>query len=251
MSNVWSGGSRTEITTTPTQVNIDSLGPLYNDLGNNFDYASIGLSRGIIRMRAAGRSNNTGKVLLLDDAGVLIRSKFSATTEARIEARSGEVSIGYTGSSGIRSVVMNNAGVWARTVQSGTTMNVSLIPQVRQFQYSPLWNADQSPAHIMVQHLPGGKLCQAQIRIQNLSGSSLSLPYDTWVTLNYNPIPSDLRGGYTDYIEVTLPQLNARGRVEMNYSTGSIRVKSLEKGATISWTNTNSIWFPMRWFSPD
>ena len=147
-------------------------------------------------------------------------------------------------------------GIWAKTNESGSWQHVNLVPQVRPFQYSSQWNADQSPAHIMVQHLPGGKLCQAQIRIQNLTGSKLSLPYDTWVQLNYNPIPSDLRGGFTDYIEVTLPQLNARGRVEMNYSTGRIRVKALEKdkdgkGVTIDWHNNNSIWFPMRWFSPN
>ena len=137
-------------------------------------------------------------------------------------------------------------GVWARAGGS----KVSLIPEVRPFQYSALWNADLSPSPIMVQHLPGGKLCQAQIRIQNLSGSSLSLPNETWVTLNYNPIPADLRGGYTDYIETTLPQASARGRIEMNYSTGSIRIRNMS-GADISWTNNNSIWFPMRWFSPN
>ena len=137
-------------------------------------------------------------------------------------------------------------GIWAK---QGSTA-VSLVPEVRNFQYSSLWNADQSPAPIMVQHLPGGKLCQAQIRIQNLSGSSLSLPNETWVTLNYNPIPADLRGGYTDYIETTLPQSSARGRVEMNYSTGRIRIRNMS-GADISWTNNNSIWFPMRWFSPN
>ena len=147
-------------------------------------------------------------------------------------------------------------GIWAKTNASGSWQHVNLVPEVRQFQYSSQWNADQSPAHIMVQHLPGGKLCQAQIRIQNLTGSKLSLPHDDWVLLNYNPIPADLRGGFTDYIEVTLPQLNARGRVEMNYSTGRIRVKSLEKdkdgkGVTIDWHNNNSIWFPMRWFSPN
>ena len=157
-----------------------------------------------------------------------------------------------TGGATPRSLRVDSAGVWAT---EGSTQ-VSLIPEVRQFQYSSQWNADQSPAHIMVQHLPGGKLCQAQIRIQNLTGSRLSLPYDTWVQLNYNPIPSDLRGGFTDYIEVTLPQLNARGRVEMNYSTGRIRVKALEKDKdgnpiTIDWHNNNSIWFPMRWFSPN
>ena len=125
-----------------------------------------------------------------------------------------------------------------------------LFRSVRPFQYSALWNADQSPAPIMVQHLPGGKLCQAQIRIQNLSGSSLSLPNETWVTLNYNPIPADLRGGYTDYIETTLPQASARGRIEMNYSTGSIRIRNIS-GTNISWEPNNSIWFPMRWFSPN
>src|SRR5690606_24513377 len=157
---------------------------------------------------------------------------------SRVMADASEAAL-YTragGSSRYLSVDAN--GIWAK--QGSTT--VSLVPEVRPFQYSAQWNADQSPAHIMVQHLPGGKLCQAQIRIQNLSGSSLSLPYDTWVQLNYNPIPSDLRGGFTDYIEVTLPQLNARGRVEMNYSTGRIRVKALEKdsngnGVTIAWTN--------------
>ena len=147
-------------------------------------------------------------------------------------------------------------GIWAKTNESGSMQSVSLIPEVRPFQYSAIWNADQSPAPIMVQHLPGGKLCQAQIRIQNLSGSSLALPHDDWVLLNYNPIPADLRGGFTDYIETTLPQLNARGRVEMNYSTGRIRVKSLEKDKdgnpiTINWHTNNSIWFPMRWFSPN
>ena len=151
-----------------------------------------------------------------------------------------------TGGTTPRSLRVDSAGVWA--TEGGA--QVSLIPQVRPFQYSALWNADQSPAPIMVQHLPGGKLCQAQIRIQNLSGSSLALPNETWVTLNYNPIPSDLRGGFTDYIETTLPQASARGRVEMNYSTGSIRIRNMS-GADISWTNNNSIWFPMRWFSPN
>ena len=141
-------------------------------------------------------------------------------------------------------------GIWAKTNESGSWQHVSLVPQVRPFQYSALWNADQSPSPIMVQHLPGGKLCQAQIRIQNLTGSPLSLPNATWVTLNYNPIPADLRGGFTDYIEVTLPQNEARGRVEMNYSTGSIRIRNIS-GTNISWTNNSSIWFPMRWFSPN
>ena len=175
---------------------------------------------------------------------------------SRIKADASEAFL-YTKAGGARRYLTVNAkGIWAQTDESGSMQSVSLVPQVRQFQYSALWNADLSPAHIMVQHLPGGKLCQAQIRIQNLSGSSLSLPHDDWVTLNYNPIPSDLRGGFTDYIEVTLPQLNARGRVEMNYSTGRIRVKSLEKDKdgnpiTIDWHNNNSIWFPMRWFSPN
>ena len=151
-----------------------------------------------------------------------------------------------TGGATPRALRVDTAGVWATEGSN----QVSLIPQVRPFQYSAQWNADQSPAPIMVQHLPGGKLCQAQIRIQNLTGSALSLPNETWVTLNYNPIPSDLRGGFTDYIEVTLPQLSARGRVEMNYSTGSIRIRNIS-GTNISWTNNNSIWFPMRWFSPN
>ena len=149
-----------------------------------------------------------------------------------------------------RILSVDASGVWAKTNESGSWQNVSLVPQVRPFQYSAQWNADLSPSPIMVQHLPGGKLCQAQIRIQNLTGSSLSLPNATWVTVNYNPIPSDLRGGYTDYIDITLPQNEARGRVEMNYSTGSIRIRNIS-GTDIAWTANNSIWFPMRWFSPN
>ena len=157
-----------------------------------------------------------------------------------------------TGGATPRSLRVDTAGVWA--TQGGD--QVSLIPQVRPFQYSALWNMDLSPSPILVQHLPGGKLCQAQARIQNLTGSSLSLPFDTWVTLNLNPIPPDLRGGYTDYIDITHTQNSARGRLEVNYSTGAIRVKSLERDkngnpVTISWTNNNSIWFPMRWFVPN
>ena len=151
-----------------------------------------------------------------------------------------------------RALRVDTAGVWATQGSD----QVSLIPQVRPFQYSALWNMDLSPSPILVQHLPGGKLCQAQARIQNLTGSSLSLPFDTWVTLNLNPIPPDLRGGYTDYIDITHTQNSARGRLEMNYSTGAIRVKSLERDkdgnpVTIHWTNNNSIWFPMRWFVPN
>ena len=171
--------------------------------------------------------------------------------QARITADANTVTL-FSATNGKTYLRLDSEGISA---ESGGS-KVSLIPEVRPFQYSALWNADQSPAPIMVQHLPGGKLCQAQIRIQNLSGSALSLPYNDWVLLNYNPIPADLRGGFTDYIETTLPQLNARGRVEMNYSTGRIRIKSLEKdkdgnGVTINWHNNNSIWFPMRWFSPN
>ena len=181
-------------------------------------------------------------LIQVEDGGFLSTIGVQGDGTARIEA----------GGATPRSLRVDTSGVWATQGND----QVSLIPEVRPFQYSAQWNADQSPAHIMVQHLPGGKLCQAQIRIQNLSGSALSLPHGDWVLLNYNPIPSDLRGGFTDYIEVTLPQLNARGRVEMNYSTGRIRIKSLEKdkdgnGVTISWHNNNSIWFPMRWFSPN
>ena len=164
---------------------------------------------------------------------------------ARITADANTVTL-FSATNGQTYLRLDSEGISA---ESGGS-KVSLIPEVRPFQYSALWNADLSPAPIMVQHLPGGKLCQAQIRIQNLTGSSLSLPNETWVTLNYNPIPADLRGGFTDYIETTLPQASARGRIEMNYSTGSIRIRNMS-GADISWTNNNSIWFPMRWFSPN
>ena len=206
------------------------------------------------RKRDGSQSATISTSVSWESAGVRIggyaRLQVSTGSKsASITAReSGEVIM----QSGARSLSVDSGGVWAK---SGND-TVSLIPEVRPFQYSAQWNADQSPAPIMVQHLPGGKLCQAQIRIQNLSGSALSLPHDDWVLLNYNPIPADLRGGFTDYIEMTLPQLNARGRVEMNYSTGRIRIKSLEKdkdgkGVTIDWHNNNSIWFPMRWFSPN
>lgn len=200
------------------------------------------------RKRDGSQSATISATVSRESAGVYIPAvaQLQVSTEyayATIAAReSGEVLM----QSGERSIYVDSAGVWAK---SGSE-EVSLIPQVRQFQYSGLWNADLSPSPLMVQHLPGGKLCQAQIRIQNLTGSSLSLPNATWVTLNYNPIPADLRGGFTDYIEVTLPQNEARGRVEMNYSTGSIRIRNIS-GTDIAWTNNNSIWFPMRWFSPD
>ena len=177
-------------------------------------------------------------------------------TTARLHADATESYIYSRAGGSQRYLTVDGTGIWAKTNESGSWQWVNLVPEVRPFQYSAQWNADLSPAPIMVQHLPGGKLCQAQIRIQNLSGSSLALPYDDWILLNYNPIPADLRGGFTDYIETTLPQLNARGRVEMNYSTGRIRVKSLEKDKdgnpiTINWHTNNSIWFPMRWFSPN
>ena len=171
---------------------------------------------------------------------------------SRIEAGGGTTVVEASDGTTKRSLKVDGNGVWA----TEGSAQVSLIPQVRPFQYSALWNMDLSPSPILVQHLPGGKLCQAQARIQNLTGSSLSLPHDTWVTLNLNPIPPDLRGGYTDYIDITHAQNSARGRLEMNYSTGAIRVKSLERDkngnpVTINWTNNNSIWFPMRWFVPN
>ena len=171
---------------------------------------------------------------------------------SRVQAANGSTTVEASDGTTTRSLKVDGSGVWA--TEGGTA--VSLIPQVRPFQYSALWNMDLSPSPILVQHLPGGKLCQAQARIQNLTGSSFSLPYNNWVTLNLNPIPSDLRGGYTDYIEIRLPQADARGVLEMNYSTGSVRIRNLHRdsdgnGVNISWTNNNSIWFPMRWFVPN
>ena len=177
-------------------------------------------------------------------------------TTARLHADATESYIYSRAGGAQRYLTVDGTGIWAKTNESGSWQWVNLVPQVRPFQYSALWNMDLSPAPIMVQHLPGGKLCQAQARIQNRTGSSLALPFDTWVTLNLNPIPPDLRGGYTDYIDITHTQNSARGRLEMNYSTGAIRVKSLERDkdgnpVTIHWTNNNSIWFPMRWFVPN
>ena len=202
-------------------------------------------------MRTYGDGGGEGQIRATPTLAEVRVIRPDGLNRARITADDNTVTL-FSATNGQTYLRLDNDGISA---ESGGS-KVSLIPEVRPFQYSALWNADQSPSPIMVQHLPGGKLCQAQIRIQNLSGSSLSLPYDDWVLLNYNPIPSDLRGGFTDYIEVTLPQLNARGRVEMNYSTGRVRVKSLEKDKdgnpiTINWNNNNSIWFPMRWFSPN
>ena len=194
----------------------------------------------------SGNSSESGWVRARTQDAEIAYVAANNTYFSRVKADANEAFL-YTQAGGANRYLSVDAdGVWAKQ----GTVAVSLVPQVRPFQYSALWNADQSPAPIMVQHLPGGKLCQAQIRIQNLSGSSLSLPNATWVTLNYNPIPSDLRGGYTDYIEVTLPQNEARGRVEMNYSAGSIRIRNVS-GTSISWEPNNSIWFPMRWFSPN
>ena len=201
-----------------------SYGYMQATEGSKRSYIYSGLDRVEVSRRDANLVE-TGAVVLND-------------TSLRISSRVGGVA---------RSLEIDAGGVWAKQGSD----SVSLVPEVRAFQYSATWNADLSPAPIMVQHLPGGKLCQAQIRVQNLSGSSLPLPYDTWVDVNYNPIPGDLRGGFTDYIEVTLPQLNARGRVEMNYSTGRFRVKNLNPDYTINWNNNGSIWFPLRWFSPN
>ena len=213
-------------------------------------------AQGFAQMVTRGSGEARG-VLYANPTSAYIRTvNANNVTTGRLHADATESYIYSNAGGSQRYLTVDGTGIWAKTNESGSWQWVNLVPQVRPFQYSAQWNADQSPAPIMVQHLPGGKLCQAQIRIQNLTGSKLSLPYDTWVLLNYNPIPSDLRGGYTDYIEVTLPQLNARGRVEMNYSTGRVRVKALEKdsngnGVTIDWHNNNSIWFPMRWFSPN
>ena len=198
----------------------------------------------------AGNSSESGWVRARTQDAEIAYVAANNTYFSRVKADANEAFL-YTQAGGANRYLSVDAnGIWAKTNESGSWQSISLVPEVRPFQYSALWNADQSPAPIMVQHLPGGKLCQAQIRIQNLSGSSLSLPNETWVTLNYNPIPSDLRGGFTDYIETTLPQSSARGRVEMNYSTGRIRIRNMS-GTDISWTNNNSIWFPMRWFSPN
>ena len=204
--------------------------------------AEIGFISGEVSMRqyAADGAESSAIYAAGTSVGLTIPGK------AEIRVSGSEAYMRSTSGGVTRTLSVDGNGVWAK---QGSTA-VSLVPEVRPFQYSALWNADQSPAPIMVQHLPGGKLCQAQIRIQNLTGSSLSLPNETWVTLNYNPIPADLRGGFTDYIETTLPQSSARGRVEMNYSTGRIRIRNMS-GADIAWTNNNSIWFPMRWFSPN
>ena len=194
----------------------------------------------------SGGGMEHGSILTRPQDAELAYIASNNTYFSRIKADAKEAFL-YTRAGGTnRYLTVDANGIWAK---QGST-SVSLVPEVRNFQYSALWNADLSPSPIMVQHLPGGKLCQAQIRIQNLTGSSLSLPNATWVTLNYNPIPSDLRGGFADYIEVTLPQNEARGRVEMNYSTGSIRIRNIS-GTDIAWSNNSSIWFPMRWFSPN
>ena len=237
-------------------------------------YATATTPAGSVEKRNSFVVGNTGALLqsrVTDGSeSATVRSALSQVSGgatvpgyAIIEAKAGSVSssirvrqdgraVVESGGPVARSLVVDTSGVWAT---SGAD-SVSLIPEVRPFQYSALWNMDLSPSPILVQHLPGGKLCQAQARIQNLTGSSFSLPYNNWVTLNLNPIPSDLRGGYTDYIEIRLPQADARGVLEMNYSTGSVRIRNLHRdsdgnGVNISWTNNNSIWFPMRWFVPN
>ena len=215
-------------------------------------YREDGSSGGVVQtsptssfMRTYGDDGGRGQIRATPTKAEVSVIGSDGYNQARITADANTVTL-FSATNGQTYLRLDNEGISA---ESGGS-KVSLIPQVRPFQYSSLWNADLSPSPIMVQHLPGGKLCQAQIRIQNLTGSSLSLPNETWVTLNYNPIPSDLRGGFTDYIETTLPQASARGRIEMNYSTGSIRIRNIS-GADIAWTNNNSIWFPMRWFVPN
>ena len=211
---------------------------------------SITVTGTFTSMMTNGAGNAAGMLYANSTSAHIRTVNANNVTTARLHADATESYIYSNAGGSQRYLTVDGTGIWAKTNESGSWQWVNLVPQVRPFQYSSLWNADQSPAPIMVQHLPGGKLCQAQIRIQNLTGSPLSLPNATWVTLNYNPIPADLRGGFTDYIETTLPQNEARGRVEMNYSTGSIRIRNIS-GTDIAWSNNSSIWFPMRWFSPN
>ena len=254
-------GDRAFVTAEPTLVGLRSRNPqtgrdsqIYADASQAVLYSQSGTG-GLSRVHA---DNSKVEITSQGSTGPRARASVSqywadlvvfnadGSTNAEVYAYTYKAGVNGTFGGVRRSIYIDADGVWATQGSD----QVSLIPEVRPFQYSAQWNADQSPAPIMVQHLPGGKLCQAQIRIQNLTGSPLSLPNATWVTLNYNPIPSDLRGGYTDYIETTLPQSSARGRIEMNYSTGSIRIRNMS-GTDIAWTNNNSIWFPMRWFSPN
>ena len=245
------GGSGGEVQTSPEA----SIVRTYREDGSTGGAMQTSATSSLMRTYS-GDGSESGWVQARPQDAELAYVDANNTYFSQIKADASEAFLHTRAGGANRYLSVDANGIWAKTNESGSWQHISLVPQVRPFQYSALWNADQSPAPIMVQHLPGGKLCQAQIRIQNLTGSRLALPYDTWVTVNYNPIPSDLRGGFTDYIEVTLPQLNARGRVEMSYSTGRIRVKSLEKDKdgnpiTIDWHNNNSIWFPMRWFSPN
>ena len=239
-------GDRTYIYTSPEQTAVvaEAAGRATGQIGVNSRTGNAWIQS----FMSDGQSFRVGSVM---NEVSLIHYNADGTERGAVFASLSKVGLAVNSPDGTRRrLETTDDGVWVRTNESGSWQSISLIPQVRPFQYSALWNADLSPAPIMVQHLPGGKLCQAQIRIQNLTGSSLALPNETWVKLNYNPIPSDLRGGFTDYIEVTLPQLSARGRIEMNYSTGSIRIRNIS-GTDIAWTNNNSIWFPMRWFSPN
>ena len=239
------GGSGGEVQTSPEA----SIVRTYREDGSTGGAMQTSATSSLMRTYS-GDGSESGWVQARPQDAELAYVDSANTYFSRIKADANEAFL-YTRAGGANRYLSVDAnGIWAKTNESGSWQHVNLVPEVRPFQYSAQWNADLSPSPIMVQHLPGGKLCQAQIRIQNLTGSSLSLPNATWVTLNYNPIPSDLRGGFTDYIEVTLPQNEARGRVEMNYSTGSIRIRNIS-GTNISWTNNNSIWFPMRWFSPN
>ena len=256
---VISGGKALDNSRTRLEVNTNGVITTATHTESGVDKAttfstrknSVALRSGEVATGNAA-SINVGSSYMLGSLRVKGYAALSATwgnSHSEIRAQDDGSAVVKSGPNEFR---VDEAGVWAK---SGND-TVSLIPQVRPFQYSALWNMDLSPSPILVQHLPGGKLCQAQARIQNLTGSGLALPFDTWVTLNLNPIPPDLRGGYTDYIDITHTQNSARGRLEMNYSTGAIRVKSLERDkdgnpVTINWTNNNSIWFPMRWFVPN
>lgn len=211
------------------------------------------------QVRATAADGTAGLIQATPSSAVVATKDPGGNVMSRIMSNGREAYLWSTGSDGLGRVLsVDSDGVWVKAQRgdgSGYWDHVSLVPQVRPFQYSAQWNMDLSPSPIMVQHLPGGKLCQAQARIQNLTGSSFSLPYNTWVTLNLNPIPADLRGGYTDYIDIRLPEADGRGVLEMNYSTGSIRIRNLHRndqgGINLAWHNNNSIWFSMRWFAPN
>ena len=199
--------------------------------------ANVGISH--------GSSSATRSYLYV--SGQAVNSSIKGETPGTVTLHGGYGKNGYSLDIGPRGL-----DVWARGANGAYDGHlVDLLKAnstTASFPLSNLWYMGDSPTPIIITPLPYGRLCQARARIQN-NHATTSLPRQKWVTINLGPIPAGLRKGATDYIEVRMPQGDARGLVEMAYSINRVRIKSLD--IDIDWRVGASIWFDMQWYVPD